>query len=143
VPHAGAVNRTRTVGLVVAAVATVVWLSFLAAILTADPDDGANIGAGLAALLAIPLSVASSVVLLVSLRTRSPGQDAPGAVRSRRAPERLAAALSAVSVAALLTFLFLDPYSTSAVPRVTTLAVGVAAFLASAGTFAGATRRRV
>jgi hypothetical protein len=137
------VNRTRAVGLVVAAVATLAWSAFLVALLTADPDDGANIGAGLAALLAIPLSVVSSVVLLLSLRTRSPLPDAPGAVHPRRAPERVAAALAAVSVAAFLAFLLLDPYSASAVARVTSLSVGVAAFLASAGTFAGTMRARV
>ena len=135
-------NRTRAVGLVVAAVATLAWSAFLLALLTADPDDGANIGAGLAALLAIPLSVVSSVVLLLSLRTRSPRPDAPGAVHPRRAPEEVAA-LSAVSVAAFLAFLLLDPYSASAVARVTALSVGVAAFLASAGTFAGTMRARV
>lgn len=131
-------NRTRTAGLVIAAVATLLWLLFLVALLTADPDDGANIGAGLAALLALPLSVVSSVVLLVSLRRRSPAEHEP----PRRSAERVAAALAVVSVAAFGAFLVLDPDAASALP-VTTLAVGVATFLGSAATVAGATRPRV
>ncbi len=137
--HAGAVSRTRTVGLVIAALATLSWLLFLAALLTADPDDGANIGAGLAALLALPLSVVSSVVLLASLLRRSPGEQVPW----RRTAERVAAALAVVSVAAFGAFLVLDPYAASAAARVVTLAVGVTTFLGSATTFAWVTRRRV
>ena len=130
-------HRTRRVGLAVAAVATLLWLFFLIAVLTADPADGANIGAGLAALLALPLSVGASITLLISLRST------PGAGGTRyRAAERVAAALAVVSVACLGAFLLLDPYTDSDALRTASLAVGVAAFLASAGTFAGTMRAR-
>ena len=139
-PHAGPVNRTRRIGLVVAAVATLVWLLFLVALLTGDPADGANIGAGLAALLALPLSVGASITLLLSLRSPSP--DAGGAATPRRASERVGAALAVVSVAGLLAFLVLDPYTDSDVLRTGSLAGGVGAFLLSSAAFALPPRSR-
>jgi hypothetical protein len=48
-------------------VAALSWLLFLVAFRATDPDDGADIGVGLIGLLALPLSVASSVTLLTSL----------------------------------------------------------------------------
>ncbi|WP_104525124.1 hypothetical protein [Blastococcus atacamensis] len=66
-------DSMRRTGLVLAAVASALWILFAALFLGTDPDDGANIGAGLAAILAVLLSVASLTVLLFSLR--SPGSD--------------------------------------------------------------------
>ncbi len=132
--HAGTVDRTRTIGLLVAAVATLLWLLFLVAVLTGDPADGANIGAGLAALLALPVSVGASITLLLSLRSRRP--TAGGTlVAPHRASERAAAVLAVLSVACLVAFLVIDPYDSDVVLRAM-LAVGLGAFLLSSGTFA-------
>ena len=57
----------RRTGLAFAAAATVLWALVLLAVLTADPADGANIGAGLAGLLAMVLSTAASITLLVAV----------------------------------------------------------------------------
>lgn len=132
------VNRTRTVGLAVAAVATLLWLLFLVAVLTGDPADGANIGAGLAALLALPVTLGASIILLFSLRTGRREARRPG-----RTADCVAAVLAVLSVSCLVVFLVLDPYATSQVPRTASLAVGVAAFLLSAVTFAVTSRRPV
>ncbi|SFF82232.1 hypothetical protein [Blastococcus tunisiensis] len=128
-------NRTRTVGLALAAVAALLWLLFLVAVLTGDPDDGADIGAGLVALLALPVSAGASITLLVSLRTGRPG--------GSRTPDRVAAALAVLSIACLAAFLLLDPYATSDVLRQVSLGLGVAAFLASSAIIAVASRSRV
>lgn len=134
------VTRTRRTGLVVAAVATLLWLVFAVALLTADPDDGANIGAGLAALLALVLSVVASLTLVSSLRSTRPGR-APAA-RRLTATERGAAVLAVLSTACLVAFLVLDPYAESDVLRMTTLAVGVGTFLLSTAGFALTARAR-
>ncbi|SOD97276.1 hypothetical protein [Blastococcus haudaquaticus] len=131
-------NRTRRIGLGIAAVATLLWLLFLVAVLTGDPADGADIGAGLAALLALSLSLGASLVLLLSLRSGRSSSSAPAP--PRRASERAAAALAGVSMAGLLAFLLLDPYAESDVLRRAALAVGVGAFLLSSATFAFTTR---
>ncbi len=132
-------TRTRRTGLVVAAVAALLWLVFAVALLTGDPDDGANIGAGLAALLALVLSVGASITLLLSLRAAHPRRS-PG--RRLSVTERGAGVLAVVSMACLVAFLALDPYGESDVPRMTTLAVGVGAFLLSSAGFATTARRR-
>ena len=61
-------STTRKVGLVLATVATAMWALILLAVVTTDPDEGVNIGAALMALLALPLSIAALVTLLVSRR---------------------------------------------------------------------------
>lgn len=106
--------------------------------LTGDPADGANIGAGLAALLALPVTLGASIILLFSLHTGRPEARRPG-----RTADRVAAVLAVLSVSCLVVFLVLDPDATSQVPRTASLAVGVAAFLLSAATFAVTSRRRV
>ena len=138
--QAGDVTRTRRTGLVVAAVAILLWLLFAVALLTTDPFDGANIGAGLAALLALGLSVVASLLNLASLREAGPG-GAPAAGRLT-ATERGAGVLAVLSTACLVAFLVLDPYAESDVPRMTTLAVGVGAFLLSTAGFAVTARVR-
>ena len=134
------VTRTRRTGLVVAAVATILWLLFAVGLLTSDPDDGANIGAGLAALLALVLSVGASLTLLSSLRSTRPG--AARAAGRLTATERGAGVLAVLSTACLVAFLVLDPYAESDVPRMTTLAVGVGTFLLSTAGFAVTARAR-
>ena len=59
-------NTTRTVGLVLAAVATALWAVVVVGFLTTEPEDGVYIGAAILALLALPRSVGSSVTLIVS-----------------------------------------------------------------------------
>jgi hypothetical protein len=121
-------------------VATLCWLLFAVALLTAEADDGANIGAGLAALLALGLSVVASLTLLASLRvTRPVGAKAVGRLT---ATERGAGVLAVLSTACLVAFLVLDPYAESDVPRMTTLAVGVGLFLLSTAGFAVTARAR-
>ena len=62
-------NATQKTGTWLAGVAIALWL-LVAVLLVTTPDDaGANIGAGLAGLLAIALSVGAAVVLIVSTRT--------------------------------------------------------------------------
>ncbi|WP_143030467.1 hypothetical protein [Blastococcus aurantiacus] len=133
-------TTTRRTGLVVAALATLLWLLFAVALLTADPDDGANIGAGLAALLALGLSVVASLTNLASLRDAR----AAGTTAAERltATERGAGVLAVLSSACLVAFLALDPYADSDVVRMTTLAVGVGAFLLSTAGFAMTARAR-
>ena len=116
----------------VAAVATLLWSLFLVAVLTGDPADGANIGAGLAALLALPLSVGASLTLLLSLRSGRP----TAAPVQHRSAERGAAVLAVLSIVCLGAFLVLDPYADSDVARIVTLAVGAGAFLLSSATVA-------
>ena len=132
--QAGDVTRRRRTGLVLAAAATLLWVLVAVALLTADPDDGANIGAGLAGLLALALSLVASLLLLASLREAR----AAGTTVAERltATERGAGVLAVLSSACLLAFLALDPYADSDVVRMTTLAVGVGAFLLSTVGFA-------
>jgi hypothetical protein len=63
------VNTTGKVGLVLAAVATALGAAVVVAFLMTGPEDGVNIGAAMLALLALPLSVGSSVTLIVSRAT--------------------------------------------------------------------------
>jgi hypothetical protein len=59
------VNTTRTVGLVLAAVATGLWAVIVVAVLMTGPDDGVNIGAAMLARLAFPLSIGAPVTPIV------------------------------------------------------------------------------
>jgi hypothetical protein len=132
-------TRTRRAGLLLAAVGAVLWLLFAAAALSTDPDDGADIGAGLLALVALPLSLGASLALVLSwLAARGDGA-ATTARASRR--EGGAAALAVVSVLCLGSFLVLDPYAESDTPRTVVLAVGIVTFLLSSAAFATANRR--
>ncbi|MGY1717799.1 hypothetical protein ACI8AG_01955 [Blastococcus sp. SYSU DS0552] len=124
-------SSTRKVGLVVAATATAGWALFAVAVATGDPDDGANIGAGLAGLLALALSGIALVVLLASLR-------APGDGSGRRRDARIGAPLAVVSLLLLAGFWF----GSGSVPSVASedvlrivLGAGIVTFLASVACF--------
>ncbi|MGY2066268.1 hypothetical protein [Blastococcus sp. SYSU DS0619] len=131
-------NGTRTVGLVLAAVATIAWALFALALATGDPEDGANIGAGLAGLLGLALSGIALVVLLVSLR-------APGDAAGRRRDARIGAPLAVVSLLLLGAFwVGSGPASTAASGTAlrVALAAGIATFVASAVCFVPPRRSR-
>ncbi|MGY1725106.1 hypothetical protein [Blastococcus sp. SYSU DS0533] len=131
-------RRTRRTGLGLAAVAAALWGFFVVALLTGDPADGANIGAGLAALLALGLSVASLVVLLVSLRSADP------AAGPRGRDALVGAPLAVVSLA-----LFAVVWVTSAVVAddgaggavLAALGAGIVTFLAASACFLPPRRR--
>ena len=59
-------DKTRKVGLILAAVPTALWAVAVVGFVLTGPDDGVNIGAAMLALLALPLSVGASVTLIVS-----------------------------------------------------------------------------
>ncbi|MGY1760812.1 hypothetical protein ACI79G_20140 [Geodermatophilus sp. SYSU D00779] len=59
-------------GVVLTVVADALWLVVLIAILATPPDQGANIGAGLLGLLALPLSIVSAVVLITTTASIAP-----------------------------------------------------------------------
>ncbi|MGY1835843.1 hypothetical protein ACI79P_12095 [Blastococcus sp. SYSU DS0510] len=125
-------GRTRTTGLWLAAVAAALWGLFLLALVTGDPADGANIGAGLAALLAFGLSTASLILLLVSL-----GSPAPAAgPRGRDA--RVGAPLAVVSLGLLAVFWVTSGSVSDRAAGSVVLAVlgaGIVTFLAAAACF--------
>ncbi|MGY2005315.1 hypothetical protein [Blastococcus sp. SYSU DS1024] len=125
-------QRTRTTGLWLAAVAAALWGLFVLALVTGDPADGANIGAGLAALLALGLSTASLVLLLVSLRSPLP------AAGPRGRDARVGAPLAVVSLVLFVVFWATsgsvsDRVAGSVLPAV--LGAGIATFLAAAVCF--------
>jgi hypothetical protein len=125
-------NGTRKAGLIVAGVAAAMWLGAVLGFVATGPEDGVNIGAALLALLAVPVSMAASITLLISLRA-----DRHGRPRSLL----VAAGLAGLSLVALPAFLLLDPYETSVVAQLGVLGIGVLAFLASSALFAVASRR--
>lgn len=63
-------SATRVWGSVLVVTALACWLSIVVAVATANPTDGANIGAGMLFLLAVPCTVAGAVLLTVDWRTR-------------------------------------------------------------------------
>ncbi len=124
-------NGTRKAGLILAGIASAMWLGALAAFLGTGPEDGVSLGGALLALLAVPVSIAAAGILLASLLAGQKG--VPPLLR-------VAAGLAVVSVPALLAFLVMDPYAESATAQFTALGVGVVAFLASSVLFAAASR---
>jgi hypothetical protein len=60
-------------GVVLTIVADALWLVVVIAILATPPDAGANIGAGVLGLLALPLSIVAAVVLITTADSTTPG----------------------------------------------------------------------
>jgi hypothetical protein len=125
-------NGTRRAGLIVAAVATALWMGALLGFATTAPEDGVNIGAALLAFVAVPTSIGASITLLTSLRNRRSG---PPGIRWS------AVTLAILSMLALVTSLVLDPYDTPVTVQMGFLAFGVVTFLGSSALFAVMTRR--
>jgi heme A synthase len=125
-------NGTRRAGLIVAAVATALWVGALLGFATTGPEDGVNIGAALLAFVAVPTSIGALITLLTSLRDRRSGT--PGIRWS-------AVILAILSMLALVTSLVLDPYDTPVTVQLGFLAFGVVTFLGSSALFAVMTRR--
>jgi hypothetical protein len=125
------VSRTRRTGLILAGVASALWLVVLVAFFSTTPDDGVDLGGALLAMLAVPLSLASSVVLLVSLRAERRG----GAGRPAQAlavPRRVAGVLTVVATALLCIVFVMGPTdSFSPDAMVALLISGIGAFLAA------------
>ncbi len=59
-------------GVVLTVVADALWLVVIIAILATPPDEGANIGAGLLGLLALPLSILAALVLITAVDSTTP-----------------------------------------------------------------------
>ena len=59
-------------GVVLTVVADALWLVVVIAILATPSDAGANIGAGVLGLLALPLSIAAAVVLITTADSTAP-----------------------------------------------------------------------
>jgi hypothetical protein len=59
-------------GVVLTIVADALWLVVVIAILATPPDVGANIGAGLLGLLALPLSIVAAAVLITTANSTAP-----------------------------------------------------------------------
>jgi hypothetical protein len=126
------VNTTRTVGLVLAAVAAALWLVIVVAVLAVGFDEGVNIGAAFLAMLAVPLWLAASVVLLVSRHLA-----AREGTLQKTATGRVAAVLALVSAVLLPLSMVLGPMD-HVVPvqlLLGSLLGGIAAFIASAVLF--------
>lgn len=131
-------ESTRKTGLVLAGVAAGLWAFVVFAFVTVAPDDGVPIGAALVAFLAVPLSAAASIVLLVSHR-RARRNGAP----DRRPVSGLAAVLTAVSLVLLPLPLVLGPWDVFPPELLFGLwFAGVGAFLLSAVLFLAASPRR-
>jgi hypothetical protein len=109
----------------VAGVATVLWVGFAAAVLVTPSEAGANIGAGLIALLAIVVSISAAILLFTTTDST---------------PVRMA---SVASIGVWALFLVLAP--TDAVPPVVLiclLAAGSAALVTSAALVVGRHHRQ-
>ena len=94
-------------GVVLPIVADALWLVVVIAILATPPDQGANIGAGILGLLALPLSIVAAAVLITTANATAP-----------RAASAASIALWALSVALSWTYVGLAAtlaLSTSAV----------------------------
>ena len=59
-------------GVVLTIVADALWLIVVIAILATPPDAGANIGAGVLGLLALPLSIVAAAVLITTADSTAP-----------------------------------------------------------------------
>jgi membrane protease YdiL (CAAX protease family) len=59
-------------GVVLTIVADALWLVVVVAILATPPDAGANIGAGVLGLLALPLSIVAAAVLITAAHSTAP-----------------------------------------------------------------------
>ena len=80
--------------------ATLLWLPILAAILFTPRSDGVPIGAGFLYIIAVPLSVAAALTLILTVLAASPGTGS--SPRATKPPVRWsAAALAAVSAVLL------------------------------------------
>ncbi len=71
-PQDPRMNGTRKAGLILAGIASAMWLGALAAFLGTGPEDGVSIGGALLALLAVPVSIAAAGILLASLLDEHP-----------------------------------------------------------------------
>jgi hypothetical protein len=126
------VNTTRSVGLVLAAVATGLWAVAVVAFLMTGPEDGVSIGGALLALLALPLSVGATITLIVS------GRDARGLPDQHALRRRLAAGLGIASITCLCSSVVLGQVASSGavVVAFVLLPSGIAAFVVSSALFA-------
>lgn len=118
-----------------AAVATALWVVIVVAFLATAREDGVNIGAALLAFLALPLSIAASVTLVVSWRSD---------VEARRPDDhrragRIGAGLAVAAIVCLAGSLVLGPMVDGvelAVAAAVVLVVGIVTFVASSVLFA-------
>ena len=93
------VNPLRRLGLRLAALAIACWAVFVVSIVTYDPGDGVPIGAGFFYIVAAPLSVVASLILLSSLRTTAAGA---GVSTRRKAQATIAVAAGILTVASMV-----------------------------------------
>ena len=134
-------NTTRKVGLILAAVATALWLVIVAMFFSTGPDDGVNIGAALLAFLALPLSIGASMTLLASM-TSSARHRIP---ETHPLARRIGAVLAVVSTACLAGSLVLGSMVDTvdlALTATVVLAAGIVSFVVSSALFALPRTRR-
>jgi hypothetical protein len=128
------VNTTGKVAPILAAVATVLWVVILVAYFSTGPDEGVNIGAAALALLAVPLSIAASV-----MRLAPQPHDVTASQPVNRTGGRVAAVLAVASIVCLALPIVAGPMveteAMAAVARVVLLA-GIVSFVASSALFA-------
>jgi len=135
------VTTTRKVGLVLAAVATVLWAVIVVAVLATAPEDGVNIGAAFLAILTVPLSIMASATLIASWRSDVRG----GRPDERPLARRIAAVLAVVSSVCLAGTLVLGPWIESveqANAAIVVVMTGITSFVASSALFALPRSRR-
>ena len=127
----------RTTGLVLAAVASVLWLVVVAVFLTTAPEDDATVAAALLGLLTTPMSLAASGCLLADQRR---SQELPGPAGADRqavpVPRRVARVLAIVSLAVLPAVWIVAPTDRLSPGALRALLfAGIAAFVASSALF--------
>jgi hypothetical protein len=135
------VNTTRKVGLILAAVATALWLVIVAMFFSTGPDEGVNIGAALLTFLDLPLSIGASLTLLASMSSAA----RHGIPESRPLARRIGAVLAVVSAACLVGSLVLGSMVETtglAVTATVVLVAGIVTFVASSALFALPRARR-
>ena len=137
--HALRMNSTRRVGLGLAAVATALWIVIVVAVFTTRPEDGVNIGAALLAMVAVPMSLAASVTLLIA-RSTAAREGTP----DRSATGRAAAVLALLSLLLLPVPIVLGPMDHVVPPQLLfgSFFGGITTFVVSSVLFLTTTRRR-
>ena len=108
------VNPLRRSGLRLAALAIACWAVLVASIVTYDPGDGVPIGAAFFYIVAVPLSVVASLLLLKSLRTTAAGAGVPTRGKAQ-ATIAMAAGVLAVAAMVILPVMFVGG-ATDAIP---------------------------
>jgi peptidoglycan/LPS O-acetylase OafA/YrhL len=134
------VNTPHEGGPVLATAATALWAVAIATGFTTAPEDGVNGVAAFLGLLAIPLSIGTSLALLSSWRS-----DAEAGREEHPVARRTGAVLAVTSMVCLAGALVIAPMTESvelALASSVVLVVGIVMFVASSALFALPRNRR-